>query len=226
MFIDKKDNINVIELPPHLNYKEAYNLENLIFEEMKTGPRDFILDAEKLEFLDSNAIGTLVHILKTLQADAGKLIFRNLQGYVLSLFRETSLDKIFPIESINGLSQYGNAPEDTVGKKVEITSEESADYKLFHVSGSIIFPKGIEYLKKEVLEALKERKIILLDFKELVYFDSSSVAELIGISQLMKETGATLRVYGVNGFVNDLFEAIGLRRIIEIYDSRDNAIAG
>ena len=65
---------------------------------VQAGEHRLVVDLSGVEFLDSSGLGALVAILKSLGAQ-GALAVCGAQGAVLSLFRLTRMDKVFPIDA-------------------------------------------------------------------------------------------------------------------------------
>ena len=63
----------------------------------RQNPSNILFDCEKLEFIDSTTLGTLVKILKTLKTDGKKMRLVRLQSKIKKLFLICALDKIMEI---------------------------------------------------------------------------------------------------------------------------------
>lgn len=61
------------------------------------GESRLVLDLAQVEFLDSSGLGAMVAILKALGGKGGVAVC-NAKGAVLTLFKLTRMDKVFPIE--------------------------------------------------------------------------------------------------------------------------------
>ncbi|MGZ5179970.1 MAG: STAS domain-containing protein [Ramlibacter sp.] len=65
---------------------------------VEAGERRLVLDLGGVEFLDSSGLGALVSILKALGSQ-GAMAVCGARGAVLSLFKLTRMDKVFPIDA-------------------------------------------------------------------------------------------------------------------------------
>jgi anti-sigma B factor antagonist len=63
----------------------------------RSGARHFVLDIQNLEYMDSVCLGCLVKALNHATADGGRIALANAEAGIQSLFRMTSLDRLFPI---------------------------------------------------------------------------------------------------------------------------------
>ena len=59
--------------------------------------KDIEFDCEKLTFIDSTMLGTLVKLFKELQADGNRMVLVNVQPRIRKLFEICSLDSIMEI---------------------------------------------------------------------------------------------------------------------------------
>ncbi len=59
---------------------------------------NYILDLEKVDYLDSSGLGMLVHIKKTVNKNNSELQLINLNNAVMNVFKLTKLDEYFKIE--------------------------------------------------------------------------------------------------------------------------------
>src|SRR2546430_15338609 len=74
------------------------------------------------------------------------------------------------------------------------------------VEGQLIVGNRQE-LKQKVLDALEEgsRKVVI-DFSKTGYIDSSGLGGLVSLSKKIREQGGELRLVGVNGDLQTVFE--------------------
>ena len=59
---------------------------------------DIVCECEKLEFIDSTALGTFVKLLKFVRTDGHTLVLKGLRERLIKLFVICALDKIMEIE--------------------------------------------------------------------------------------------------------------------------------
>jgi anti-anti-sigma factor len=102
--------------------------------------------------------------------------------------------------------------------------KDEGEFAVFYLSGMMSFPKGTEYLKEQVLIAMKDKKNFVLELSAVSYFDSFSAGELLNIHSLLKNTGGTLCLCNPNGLVKDFFDSLCISRIIKIYDNIKEAL--
>lgn len=69
----------------------------------------------------------------------------------------------------------------------------------------------------------KKTKCILVDLTQVAYMDSSGVATLVeGLQQVGKYKGS-LKLFGLESAVREVFELSRLDKVFEIYEDEENA---
>lgn len=61
-------------------------------------PRDIVIDAEKLDYLDSTGLGGFIHLMNAVKQNGHTITLVGLQSNVKKLFTITKLDKLFKLE--------------------------------------------------------------------------------------------------------------------------------
>jgi len=64
---------------------------------LNEGYKNYSLDFEKVEFVDSSGLGVLVGFYKKVKIGDGQLSLKNLNDSVMKIFELTQLDKVFKI---------------------------------------------------------------------------------------------------------------------------------
>jgi anti-anti-sigma factor len=215
----------VIELPGSLAHKQAQEFLEVMEKEIEKGFSTIIADATRLEFIDSYAIGLLVKLLKQLQARGGYLALRGLAGETREFFQDTGLLDILP-EALDHdvLGAQGVLGEAVDDLEMKIKSEIVRDISVFHFSGVINSSNAVRIFKEQVLISLWERKKVLLDFCELTFFDSSTIAELINIYKLLNASGGEMRISNTANLVDNLLESTSVESIIPCFPSVEEAL--
>ncbi|MEJ8555368.1 STAS domain-containing protein [Tepidibacter sp. Z1-5] len=96
-FDDNKDAWN-IDIHGEIDIYTANELKDILIECISSKPKDLILNASNLEYIDSTGLGVLIGILKRLKTDEKDIYIINAKQSVKKLFNITGLDKIFKLE--------------------------------------------------------------------------------------------------------------------------------
>jgi anti-anti-sigma factor len=226
MTLEKEGNTAVIRLPRFFNAAAVKGIIQAGHEALKDGGDVLVVDFGGTDMIDSAGIGSLVSIAKDFKARGGKLSLRKLNASIQELFFDSDLDKIFDIQTDNGMQTASVDLFKTYAEiRLDIKSEPVADVYVLNLSGIMNHPIGSQYLKQQFLLALAGHKKILLNFEELTFFDSLSVSVLLSMNKLLKKTGGSLRVCGINYIIDDLFTALNIYQIIPCFKTAAEAQA-
>jgi len=70
----------------------------VLLEEMRTfSEADIAVDLKRMTFIDSVGLGVFVYCWRLLENDKRTMFFVRPQGFVLKMFQNTSLDKVFKV---------------------------------------------------------------------------------------------------------------------------------
>lgn len=67
---------------------------------------------------------------------------------------------------------------------------------------------------------------IVVDFTSLDYISSAGLRVLLATAKRLGGVGGTLRMFGLNETVEEVFEISGFSTIFNVYDSEGSALAG
>lgn len=106
---DQRDDVLIVHLNGRLDAISAPGAEKELSEKVDEGHHKLIFDFQKLTYLSSAGMRTLLAISKKLKSLSGKLYVANVQKEVMEVLRMSSFDHI-----------------------LEIVATEEAAYKKFH----------------------------------------------------------------------------------------------
>ena len=99
---------------------------------------------------------------------------------------------------------------------------------------TIITPSGIyldasrsKEFRRNVVDTLTAPSLILLDLSQIQFIDSSGCGAILACSRQVNPTGqgpGDLKLCGVSKQVRLVFEMVRLHKIMEIYNSREEAL--
>ena len=92
----------------------------------------------------------------------------------------------------------------------------------------VVQPHGIldgtkaEKFRQSVSELVQEKaQIILIDFKNVTFMDSSGLGALVLSLKTVRAAGAQLFLCSINDQIQMLFELTSMDRVFEIFDNRE-----
>ena len=92
----QQDGITIYQVNGEINISTSPELKK-IFE--KDPPKKIVVDLEKVSYIDSSGLATLVEMLKKTKSRGGSLGLASMSDKVKSLFEITKLDKLFSIHA-------------------------------------------------------------------------------------------------------------------------------
>ena len=107
---------------------------------------------------------------------------------------------------------------------MDITASEENGICIAALSGKFNTATATD-VESALMDLLNQGKLrLLLDFSGVDYIASSGLRVLLKLAQRMKNEGGNLQLCAVNDSVNDVFRISGFDKILEIHESRNQAL--
>ena len=90
----EQDGVTIVQVSGEINIGTSPELRKLFEKEPK---KKIVIDFEKVTYIDSSGLATLVEVLKKTKTQGGSLGLAGMSDKVKSLFEITKLDKLFAI---------------------------------------------------------------------------------------------------------------------------------
>ena len=90
----EQDGVAIFQVSGEINITTSPELRKLFEKEQK---KKIVVDFEKVTYIDSSGLATLVEVLKKTKTQGGALGLASMSDKVRSLFEITKLDKLFLI---------------------------------------------------------------------------------------------------------------------------------
>lgn len=110
--------------------------------------------------------------------------------------------------------------------KIEISDVVACrDIKIIKVSGELAINNSNNF--KVTAEGLIEKGIInlIIDLSDLRFIDSFGTLNLINIYYKTKQRRGNMCLFGVNSDIMDVFDTVGLAKLVPVYNDKSEAIA-
>jgi len=182
-----------------------------------------VLDMSATASIDSSGIGVLVFLYKELTAKGKALILKRPQRNIYNLLMETGIDRLFDVELSSGIKR-GDADLGELAVQLHMEEEMVGDVCVISMSGVMNYPAGSSLFKKNMFVSMASGNKILLDLKELAFFDSLSMGSVLRLSRLLIDSGGSMRVCRANHVVRSVFESLGVDAIIPFYETKEAAL--
>ena len=101
-----------------------------------------------------------------------------------------------------------------------------ADYrgsKLITVSGDIDMHSSPALREQLISQINKKVSVVLVDFNNVSYIDSSGIATFVEALKHMKSYSGSLRLFGLPGGVREIFSFSKLDKVFEIFGDIEDA---
>ena len=97
MRIEKVDmgEVVMLKLSGNISYEDVSTLKSTLHRLVAKGKKQFAIDCENMDSLDSSALATFLSAYKRIKD--GSIAFFNLSPHVDRVFRETHLDEVFRV---------------------------------------------------------------------------------------------------------------------------------
>lgn len=217
------ENTFVFKMPENFGASTSQQVITQLHDLADSGWGCIVLDLSDTVMMDSSGIGELVFMYKELTAKSKALVLKKPQRDIYNILIETGIDRLFDMEMSSGIRR-ADAELGELDTALNVTEETVGDVCVLSLSGVMNYPAGSMYFKKNMFLALSESKRILLDFKELAFFDSLSIGSILRLSRLLTDNGGSLRVCNANQVISGVFESLGIDSIIPFFETREEAL--
>jgi anti-anti-sigma factor len=111
-----------------------------------------------------------------------------------------------------------------MNKDIQVSISQKDDVSILNIKGDVttIAGESIEEAYQKVTTA--GAKKILLYFDKDGYINSGGIAILIGIASESRKNGQTVRMTGLSGHFQKIFNMVGLTKYTEVFPSEELAL--
>jgi anti-sigma B factor antagonist len=123
------------------------------------------------------------------------------------------------------LDRVGLTVQPSTSKKLRITTRQVERISVIDVSGRVTVGEGNVLLRETVATLLdKGNNLVLLNFSEVDYLDSSGIGELVRTHATIRKHGGQLKLASLAPRINDLLVATSLHKVLDIHKDEPTAI--
>ncbi|MEA3427678.1 MAG: STAS domain-containing protein [Thermodesulfobacteriota bacterium] len=106
---------------------------------------------------------------------------------------------------------------------MELSTEKIGDITVVGVLTEVLDAGNTDEFKTGFASIIEESKKIVLELSRVNFIDSSGCGSLLSCHKQTKNLGGDLKICGVQETVRTLFELVRIDRIIDIFDSKEEA---
>ena len=103
-------------------------------------------------------------------------------------------------------------------------TEKIGDVTVVKVQTEVLDAGNAKEFRADISPILEENLKIVFDMSPVNFLDSSGCGTILSCLRQLNTAGGDLKMFGLQQSVRTLFELIRLHRIIDIFNSRDEAI--
>ena len=94
---EKKNDISIFKLQGRLDSNTAPEFEEKLFQDIKTGALNVVVDFENLDYISSAGLRVILKATKELKRSEGRFVLCALKDYVKEVFEISGFDSFLPI---------------------------------------------------------------------------------------------------------------------------------
>lgn len=108
---------------------------------------------------------------------------------------------------------------------LDITERQTNGTTILDLAGNVIMGGGSKKLGEEVRRVTSAgNRIVLLNFADVKYLDSSGVGELLSLSDAVSRADGSLKLANLSPKVEEVLTLSGVLPILDIYDDESAAL--
>ena len=95
--IRKNGDVYIIDVTGEMDLYNSYKLKELVMKMLEKNVKNFVINLEQVDYIDSSGIGALIYICSTIKKMNLNLAIANIHGSVKKVIELTKLMVYFPI---------------------------------------------------------------------------------------------------------------------------------
>jgi anti-sigma B factor antagonist len=107
---------------------------------------------------------------------------------------------------------------------MEARVEQVGNITVMRIDDSSLDAGNAKDFKRVVAPMVAENRKLVFDLSALQFIDSSGLGAILSCLRQLHALGGDLKLCGVSRAVHALFELVRMHRIIDIHDSREEAV--
>ena len=107
---------------------------------------------------------------------------------------------------------------------MDFTIEEVGDIAVVLLPGETLDVSNGQDFRHDVAAVLEGKSKVIFDMTAIRFIDSSGCGALLSCLRNLKAHGGSLKICGVSKPVRSLLELIRMHRVLDIFDTREEAV--
>ena len=106
---------------------------------------------------------------------------------------------------------------------MEFNTEKIGDATVVELKIDVLDANNAKEFREDISPVLEKSRKVAFDMNQVGFLDSSGCGTILSLRQL-NSAGGDLKMYGLQKPVRTLFELIRMHRIIEIFNTKEEAV--
>jgi N-acetylglucosaminyldiphosphoundecaprenol N-acetyl-beta-D-mannosaminyltransferase len=207
----------------------TYQKFNELIEQALTATPQILVQMDEAKFIDSAAIGSLVHYAKQAREAGGELSLVAVPAPIATALSMLRLDDYFPrFASLEAALVTVGAHRSGNGAKAPAVAAPplpGAGRWVVVAGPRRIDAATVAEMRQRCLEALNHSQFLVLDLSETVILTSAGLAVLAHLNRVAQEQQGALRVTGCSKDVLQVIEMVRFDKVLALYQDVRSATA-
>ncbi len=109
-------------------------------------------------------------------------------------------------------------------EKMQFELEKHPDAVVVHILTEVIDAKNAGALRNGLKDVIEENSHVIFDMGQVDFLDSSGCGAILSCLRRLNQKGGSLKLFGLKPKVRTLIELIRMHRIVDIFDSQQEAL--
>lgn len=107
---------------------------------------------------------------------------------------------------------------------MEFNTEKIGDVTVVELKTDVLDANNAKEFRADISPILEKNQKVVFDMSQVGFLDSSGCGTILSCLRQLNSAGGDLKMYGLQKPVRTLFELIRMHRIIEIFNTREEAL--
>ncbi len=107
---------------------------------------------------------------------------------------------------------------------MEFNTEKIGDVTVVELKTDVLDANNAKEFRADISPILEKNQQVVFDMSQVGFLDSSGCGTILSCLRQLNSAGGDLKMYGLQKPVRTLFELIRMHRIIEIFNTKEEAL--
>jgi anti-sigma B factor antagonist len=93
------------------------------------------------------------------------------------------------------------------------------------VPGPSLNASNSKAFKSDIAPVIQSAEKLVIDMSAVQFVDSSGLGAIVSCLRQLNEKGSDMKIFGLSKGVRSLFELVRMHKVVDIYNSKEEAVA-